>query len=66
MEDRLKELEEKVNELANKLGEQSQINTNLIKLIETVNPDAMENLSVHNLITRLKEINHKFKTPLCW
>ncbi len=69
MEDRLKELEERVNVLADKLREQCAINSKLIELIKEIGNSefhdfAMEYEGLNNSINKLNEMNYRFSTPV--
>lgn len=69
MKDKLKELEEKVNVLADKLREQYEINLNLIELIKTIGNSEFhvfrpDNERLNNSINKLNEMNSKFSNPL--
>lgn len=71
MTDKLKELEYKVFELANKLSEQYIINLKLIKLIETIGNSefigySIESESLNNSINNLNDMNSKFSAPIRW
>lgn len=58
MENRLKELEERINVLDDKLIKQYEINSKLIEFLKEIGD--MENLSVYNSVNKLKELNYKF------
>lgn len=70
MKERLEELEEKVNLLADKLREQSEINSKLIGLIKEIGHseffEHQEDEVLNNCINKLNEMNSKFSNPLRW